>query len=353
MRNELIHSFKALTVSLLIAIAGCMAVNEFSMLEVLGLSDELPIYKIRPIKFAHASHVKGTEANLACTDCHVNAEDSDEAGIPSMKACRNCHDKREEIEKYLRPFAVDNKVLWTSATALAEDALFSHKQHFEGEVACEDCHRGVSKSKAVSTDLKVEKDDCLHCHGRQQKEVSGECESCHQSIDKDWEPHNHEQNWKRFHGQVVRGGQDPPYENRCSLCHTDSACLSCHQDEEPQSHNGNWRHRSHGIVAAIDRDNCATCHRTDYCDRCHRETEPMSHRGSWGAPRDRHCMTCHFPLESQGCSACHESAPSHLAAPGLPSTITHMTASESACRTCHGLMLTHMDNGDSCRNCHR
>jgi hypothetical protein len=352
MRNKATHYLKILSVSLLMAIVGCVAANQLSVLEALGRADQLPIYKERPIKFGHASHVEGTEADLACTDCHTRAEDSDQAGMPSIKACRNCHSEKEDIEKNLKPFAVDKKIVWTSATALSEDAQFSHQNHLGAEVACEDCHQGVTESKAVSAKFKVEKDDCLVCHSKQEKAIKGACNTCHESVDQDWQPDSHLQNWKMFHGQVARAGIDPPYENRCSLCHTDSACLACHQDEEPRSHTSHWRNRSHGIAAGMDRDSCATCHRTDYCDRCHRETEPMSHRASWGAPRDRHCMTCHLPLESQGCSACHESAPSHYAAPGLPSTITHMTATESACRTCHGLGLTHLDNGDACRNCH-
>jgi hypothetical protein len=349
MKSKIMQNLKAASVSLLIAIAGCVAAGQFSALTKLGMDRELPIYKVRPIKFSHAMHVE--KQGLDCGDCHTKALDSAEAGMPGIAACKNCHDTDEAVDQYLKPFAKDNKVKWTEVTKLSGDAIFSHQTHMGAKLACLDCHQGVKKSEGVSVaGFRVDKDECLSCHA--DKKASVDCRTCHKTVNKDWAPPTHEANWKRFHGQVARMDEDKPYENRCSLCHTEAACNRCHQEEEPANHTDQWRERGHGIMAEMDRDKCATCHRTDFCDRCHRDTEPRSHRAGWGAPYQRHCMTCHLPLQSQGCGACHQINPGHLLAPPRPDNVTHDTASEGACRTCHSLALMHLDNGDACRSCH-
>jgi hypothetical protein len=236
-------------------------------------------------------------------------------------------------------------------TRLPDDVLFSHRVHHEKEVGCEECHSRISTSKAISKKLRVSKDDCLKCHGS--RRVKSECAVCHSEINKDWKPLSHERSWERLHGQTVRAGLDMPYENRCSLCHTDATCSNCHQSEAPRGHTNYWRQRAHGITARMDRERCATCHRTDFCDRCHRETAPRSHRGSWGEPGLRHCMSCHFPVSMESCYTCHKELVGHLSAPVLPDFSFHRTATDEECRDCHAGAIPHPDNGDSCRNCHR
>ena len=61
-------------------------------------------------------------------------------------------------------------------------------------------------------------------------------------------------------------------------------------------------------------------------------------------------MSCHQPLRSEECAACHKAAPSHQ-------TATHQPANPFPgmnCRQCHTppLMLPHADNGDDCSSCH-
>lgn len=274
--------------------------------------------------------------------------------MPKSRTCRNCHSDKEDVEKNIKPFVVGKKIRWTNVTELAEDVTFSHQLHVtQKQVECTSCHQGIEKSEGITSALRVSKDECLDCHVHEY--ISADCLGCHQSIDKEYKPPSHEVSWERSHGQVVRAGLEPPFENRCSLCHTESACSSCHQDEEPRSHTNQWRLRGHGMAARMDRTSCETCHRTDYCDRCHRETSPRNHRGGWGGTGNQHCYTCHFPLQNEGCFTCHKVNYSHLAADKMPLGITHATASESGCRTCHNALgnLKHPDNGDTCRNCHQ
>ena len=108
----------------------------------------------------------------------------------------------------------------------------------------------------------------------------------------------------------------------------------------------------------MDRQGCAVCHEPDSCDRCHAEVLPMNHRGLWGAPQDSHCLSCHFPLQSEGCIVCHKDAASHLLATPLPlNPLPPIPPHNPAmnCRQCHGISapLPHMDKGDECTLCHR
>jgi hypothetical protein len=167
----------------------------------------------------------------------------------------------------------------------------------------------------------------------------------------DFAPPSHAVHWKREHGRCVRSGSDA-MTDRCSLCHTESSCLDCHRSEPPANHTPFWLQRAHGLTASMDRANCAACHREDSCASCHAETKPRSHTAAFGAPRDTHCVSCHLPLASAGCSACHRDTQSHALAPPKPSDPVHVRGQN--CRQCHvpPRMLVHADNGDDCNACH-
>jgi hypothetical protein len=336
MVNEMIRNWKVLAAAALVAIAGCV------------MARQLAIYKVRPIKFSHKVHLEKAELN--CEDCHTQFADTAQAGMPAIGACNLCHGGTEDQAKYLKPFEVNGKVTWTDVTKIPDELKFSHKLHNEKGVKCEECHIGVKNSEAVSAKFRVEMDDCIKCHNA--KKISPDCKTCHKTVDKSWEPESHSVNWKKMHGQAAKANVVPPMQNDCSLCHTQSACATCHQNTPPDNHNNYWRLRGHGVNARVDRDSCATCHHTDFCDRCHFDTTPMNHTGGWGDPADRHCLTCHFPVQDEGCFTCHKNLNGHLDAPHLPNNVTHRTASDANCRACHASHLQHPDNGDSCRNCH-
>lgn len=309
-------------------------------------------------KFNHKTHVK--DQDLACETCHKDALTADKAGMPSKQKCGQCHEGEEKKppEKRAESLFKDGKLITANVTALSEDVIFSHKVHTSAKIACVDCHKGIETSEAITADVRVGMKDCMACHAQKniaalvsdKAQASDGCALCHKTIRKDAPPPSHAKLWKQSHGAVVRMGEKDVTANNCSLCHNESSCTACHQDEEPASHNSYWRHRGHGVSASIDRDACATCHRTDYCQRCHEETAPRSHTGSWGAPTDNHCLTCHFPLKSEGCLVCHKGTSSHQSATPKPS----WHVSSMNCRQCHGngVELPHVDKGDNCNGCH-
>ncbi len=323
---------------LAIFVLGCVAVQE------------LPIYSRRPIQFSHAVH--GTAAELSCEDCHRTASEGAEAGMPTPRACRLCHKSKEDFETKLKPFLVDGKVEWTQATEAGEDVIFSHQVH--GNVQCSSCHQGIEQSAAVSADLRVSMASCLDCHG--EHGVPGDCQTCHTSIDEQWLPPSHDVAWDRAHGQVFSAGLSDAIADNCSLCHTESTCDQCHMQEEPRDHDGFWRHGGHGLAARMDRERCETCHQPDSCDRCHQDSAPRSHRGNFGEPGNNHCVSCHFPLEEEGCATCHFNQPvAHSAATPF-STLNLAHQGATTCVSCHQQVFpiphTFTGDGGECLNCH-
>lgn len=178
------------------------------------------------------------------------------------------------------------------------------------------------------------------------------CTDCHEDgRTKETPPASHDPAWKRNHGKFM-GQYGFKKSVVCTVCHTESKCATCHQQEKPRDHNEFFRLRSHGLSVGLDRSRCLACHNADFCERCHATVMPVDHRAGWGAPTNRHCLSCHFPLASAGaqkCAVCHNATPSHVSAPSQPANSLH--APGANCRSCH-TPLRHPDNGMVCLACH-
>ena len=168
-------------------------------------------------------------------------------------------------------------------------------------------------------------------------------------IDQEWKPPTHDDSWTRAHGPRARAGSRAPLDS-CALCHREDTCAECHRVEQPLSHTQGFRLKGHGLLASMDRGSCAVCHEPSSCEACHAETLPLSHGGMWGGTKSLHCLTCHTPLEQNGCAVCHKGTPSHALAPPKPDW--HDPAMN--CTACHGHgePLPHVDNGENCNLCH-
>jgi hypothetical protein len=315
-------------------IAGCM------VFEKLGGEKPEPI-------FSHARHA---EEGLACRDCHFPDEGGGPPRMPAAAQCAICHTKldgEKPPERQAAALFVDGEPRDTGTERLSSEIVFSHGHHTDYGLQCGTCHVGIETSTAVDPTQRLLMEDCQRCHAG--AGVATACSTCHHEIRTDARPPNHTPAWERIHGTVVRGGSEGA-ANDCTLCHSEANCNECHQAVPPANHNNLWRLKSHGTVAGMDRQNCAVCHRTDFCERCHEETTPLSHKGGWGSPLNKHCVSCHFPLKSEGCSVCHRGTPSHQQAAPLPAD--HNPGMN--CVQCHGLTapLPHPDKGDSCIMCH-
>lgn len=159
---------------------------------------------------------------------------------------------------------------------------------------------------------------------------AGRCRDCHE---KDrFFPTNHKPagKWRKRHGfrANVLVFPDRREWNRvktghaydCSNCHVDDQCRKCHQLTRPDSHNGFWRIRGHGIRAVAERESCTVCHIETFCIRCHKTTKPINHVGNWNILHQRavargqaeRCWVCHPRViyrvrvgNTPECNVCH------------------------------------------------
>jgi hypothetical protein len=282
--------------------------------------------------------------------CHEGFAVSDDPGMPSPDTCQVCHedtDAEKPVERRVASLFDGDKFKATHASHLDDEVHFSHKLHAKDPKSCASCHIDIDKNEAIDADIAVPMSRCTECHA--ERKVAAECSTCHERIRADWPPPSHARDWTRLHGRCVRSGSTATADT-CELCHTEQKCVQCHKDEAPQSHSAFFRLRGHGMLAQMDRASCAVCHTPDTCASCHADVLPLSHTGMWGSPHDSHCISCHFPLQSEGCVVCHKSTPSHSL--GTPKPDWHTPAMN--CRQCHGVSapLPHMDNGSDCNACH-
>lgn len=306
----------------------------------------------REPSFPHRVHV--VDNQLACTFCHGTVRAAETPGMPPPELCAPCHDQFDKDKPADRRvtafFGPDSRYRTVADASLDAEIVFSHRQHVtDGKLDCEACHGDVQHQDEVPLAPLATKAACMECHAR--SGTANTCSTCHRTIGTDWRPPTHDPDWQRDHGATARCPGDEPVD-RCELCHQDAtSCQACHQHVAPEDHDQTFRLRSHGAKASFDRSRCATCHTQDSCEQCHQETRPRSHRGGYGAPGQRHCTSCHLPLQDNDCATCHRSNPGHLSAAPLPPG--HVPAMN--CRMCHGngQPLPHPDGGHACTACHR
>ncbi|MBF0244694.1 MAG: cytochrome c3 family protein [Planctomycetes bacterium] len=344
----------ALTALLLVATGGIAEAGWFS-----GLRDSASMWfssagqkmsKVRILKesrpvFTHKKHIQ--DNGVACDECHKLDKKEDRLSVPDAQACASCHEGDEASNFESK----GGKSCIPGMEPAKSDVHFSHATHVDGGVDCQNCHTSAADSAATVPAVVMA--DCMKCHDSS-GDVPLQCSDCHGKITKNWKPATHTASLKATHGGLVGLAGAGSTQNDCRLCHEQLRCDSCHASEAPRSHTNFFRHRGHGIKASMDRTSCAVCHKSDSCSQCHAESAPVSHTGTWGGSKDRHCLTCHFPLQDNGCATCHKTTSSHSNAPTRPTNTAHKNATNDTCRECHTAgRLTHYDSGDQCLECHK
>ena len=305
---------------------------------------------VGPLTFSHRVHVD--EMGMDCAACHEDAWMDDAPGWPWQDTCLACHDEidaeKDEARRVEAAFPIDEdgRLALTARGALSDEVLFSHLAHVDAGLDCAECHVGAEATDRALPAVTMA--SCMACH--ESREQPNECATCHSEVDRSWRPPSHDLGWERLHGHASRTcAGDPARE--CSTCHDERTCADCHLVTPPRSHDHAFRTRTHGFHASLDRDSCSTCHEPDTCSQCHLSTTPRSHApATFGGAVSMHCIGCHLPLEDNGCSVCHQAAPSHALA--TPKPDWHHPAMN--CRQCHGVSapLPHVEKGDDCNACH-
>jgi hypothetical protein len=141
----------------------------------------------QPIAFNHYLHV--SKHKTPCTDCHIGAENSDHAGLPSLQRCLLCHMKPQpegkaptKAERRVRQLAGEGaKIRWNRVTRNEGHVYFSHRVHVSlAKMSCTRCHGDVRRWKAPPTEPNprlTSMSRCMDCHRR--KGASNRCSACH------------------------------------------------------------------------------------------------------------------------------------------------------------------------------
>jgi len=129
--------------------------------------------------FDHTIHVG--QYGMACLSCHVDADKSTTAGLPSLRKCMGCH-KFVDKEK---PGVVHLAALWEAKQAprwprvynLPDFVYFPHRVHVAAGVECTSCHGQVGEMHQVTEQQPLTMGWCLGCHSQRKVEV--DCLGCH------------------------------------------------------------------------------------------------------------------------------------------------------------------------------
>ncbi|NVJ27197.1 MULTISPECIES: cytochrome c3 family protein [Myxococcus] len=120
----------------------------------------------QPVAFSHAVHAGQYE--LDCQYCHVGAERSRHAGVPSASVCMNCHTQVKkdspEIQKVAAAVAANAPIEWVRVHRLPDHAFFNHASHVTAGLKCQTCHGQVQEMVRVEQVEPMTMGWCLDCH---------------------------------------------------------------------------------------------------------------------------------------------------------------------------------------------
>jgi hypothetical protein len=131
------------------------------------------------VPFDHTIHAG--KYGIPCLDCHVYADKTPVAGLPSGRKCMGCHKfvakDSPAIQTLAARFEAGESLRWNRVFYLPDYIYFSHRMHVRAQVACSECHGDVAAMKTVVQDRPFTMGRCLSCH--EQRHATRECLGCH------------------------------------------------------------------------------------------------------------------------------------------------------------------------------
>ena len=118
---------------------------------------------------------------MACLSCHVYADKSPVAGLPSGRKCMGCHKfvaKEKPGVKLLAERVEEGRPLrWARVFDLPDFIYCSHRVHVRARVECKECHGDVAAMKVVRQERPFTMGRCLACH--EERKANRDCIACH------------------------------------------------------------------------------------------------------------------------------------------------------------------------------
>jgi Cytochrome c7 and related cytochrome c len=121
------------------------------------------------------------KAKMPCLSCHVYADKSPVAGLPSGRKCMGCHKfvaKEKPGVQLLASRVEEGRPLrWQRVFAVPDFIYFSHRVHVRAKVDCKACHGDMAFAKTIRQDQPFTMGRCLACH--EERKASRDCLACH------------------------------------------------------------------------------------------------------------------------------------------------------------------------------
>lgn len=156
-----------------VAVVMFLASTGFSLSQTSETSPE------QPIPFSHKIHAG--DAKLPCKMCHDNPNPGEIMTIANAAQCMQCHSavKTDSLAvQKLAAFAKDErKVRWARIYQLPAFVNFSHREHTEAKVTCQDCHGPVAQRPQLYQEVDLSMGGCMSCHITRKAAMN--CTSCH------------------------------------------------------------------------------------------------------------------------------------------------------------------------------
>ncbi|HEY3451783.1 MAG TPA: cytochrome c3 family protein [Myxococcales bacterium] len=133
----------------------------------------------QPVPYSHKVHAG--DYQIGCLACHVQAERSPVAGIPSMQRCAGCHKfagkDKPAVQAVMKAVEDEKPLEWVRVYRLPDHVYFTHERHVAAKLACQECHGPVQAMEAVRQEAPLTMGWCLGCH--EKKQASRDCWTCH------------------------------------------------------------------------------------------------------------------------------------------------------------------------------
>jgi cytochrome c7-like protein len=134
---------------------------------------------VAEVTFDHTIHAG--KYGIPCLDCHVYADKSPVAGIPSGRKCMGCHKfvakEKPTIQALAQRVEAGQPLRWPRVFALPDFIYFTHRMHVKAKVECSACHGDVAAMQTVTQAQPFTMGKCLACHA--ERKATRECLSCH------------------------------------------------------------------------------------------------------------------------------------------------------------------------------
>lgn len=138
----------------------------------------------QPIPFSHELHAGNYK--VQCVYCHLNVERANQASVPPLNVCMNCHlvvgADKPAIQKLSEAYNSGTPIAWTKVHMLPDHVKFNHKRHVEkmgAPESCHKCHGPVESMETLFQFSSLSMGWCVNCHREKENQAPVSCSTCH------------------------------------------------------------------------------------------------------------------------------------------------------------------------------